>query len=120
LIIGLAIKVHRILGPGLLESIYEEALVYELQKVCSDVERQKEILIIYDGITLGNGFKADIIVNKTIIIELKSVEKVLPVHFKQLQTYLKLTNLKLGLLINFNEVILKNGIKRIANNLPEQ
>ncbi len=110
-------RVHSALGPGLLESVYEKALAYELKKSGFIVEVQKGIPVMYDGISLDEGFKADIIVNGKIIIELKSVKKIEDIHLKQLLTYLKLANIKLGLLINFNEVLLKNGIKRIINDL---
>lgn len=117
LIIGLAIKVHKILGPGLLESAYEKALVYELGKNGLQVENQKVVNIKYDGLVIDEGFRADIIINDLVILELKSVRKLEDIHFKQLLTYLKLSDKKLGLLINFNESILKNGIKRIVNDL---
>jgi GxxExxY protein len=116
-IVDLCLKIHKILGPGLLESVYEEVLVYELKKLGLAVLRQAGIPVIYEKIKLDIGFKADIIVESKVIVELKSIESLLPVHKKQLLTYLKLTNLKLGLLINFNENLIKNGIIRIANGL---
>jgi len=116
-IIGCAMRVHTALGPGLLESVYESALAYELNKSGFTVEIQKAIPVQYDSITFDQGFKADIIVNNEIIIELKSVKKIEDIHLKQLLTYLKLSGISLGLLINFNEVLLKNGIKRIINDL---
>lgn len=109
--------IHRGMGPGLFESVYEEVLAYELVNQGLEVERQKTIDIEWDGIKLGAGFKADIVVNGKVILELKSVDKIQPVHQKQLQTYLKLTGLKLGLLINFNERLIKDGIQRIVNGL---
>lgn len=115
MIIGLAIKVHAALGPGLLESAYEKALVYELEKAGLSVETQKMIPIIYNQITIDEGFRADIVVNDSIILELKSVKQIEDIHLKQLLTYIRLTGKKLGLLINFNEVLLKNGIKRVIN-----
>ena len=116
-ILDCAFKVHKQLGPGLLESVYEAALAYELEKVGLTIEKQKGIPVVYDEIRLELGFRADIIVEEKVIIEIKSIEALQDVHFKQLLTYLKLTNLKLGLLLNFNESLLKNGLKRIVNNL---
>ena len=118
IIIDASIAVHRELGPGLLESIYEEALFIELTVYRGlNVEKQTKISATYKDHKLGKAFRADLIVEEKVIVELKSVEKVNPVYFKQISTYLKLTDLKLGLLINFNEVLVKNGIKRIVNNL---
>ena len=116
-IIASAIMVHRKLGPGLLENIYEIILSYELKKQGFNVTRQKPIPISYDGMVFNEAYKADIIVDDKVLIELKSVELIKPVHKKQLLTYLKLTKYKLGYLINFNEILLKNGITRIVNNL---
>jgi len=117
MVIGLAIKVHKTLGPGLLESAYEKALVHELRKNGFKADNQKTIFIEYDGFIIDEGFRADVIVNDLLILELKSVRNLEDIHFKQLLTYLRLSNLKLGLLINFNENILKNGIKRVVNKL---
>ena len=114
-IIGLAFKVHTVLGPGLLESIYEKCLAYELKAAGFTVEVQKPIAIQYNEINFDEGFRADIIVNDTVILELKAIKQFEDVHFKQLLTYLKLSGKKLGLLINFNEASLKNGIRRIVN-----
>lgn len=116
-ILGAALKVHKTLGPGLLESVYEAALEYELTKEGYDVRKQLGIPVIYEGRNLDLGFRLDLIVNETVIIEIKSVEAVAPVHYKQLLTYLRLANKKLGLLINFNSVLLKDSIKRVANGL---
>ncbi len=116
-ILDCSFKIHKELGPGLLESVYEEILCYELNKNNLYYERQLAIPVVYEEIRLELGFRADIIVEKKVIIELKSVETVLPVHKKQLLTYLKITGIKLGLLINFNEALLKDGITRIANKL---
>lgn len=113
LIIGCAIDVHKHFGPGLFESVYEEALCYLLMKEGIQIERQKQVPVFFDNQEMGIGFRADIIVENCIIVELKSVEAILPVHAKQLMTYLRLSKMKLGLLINFNEELLKNGIKRI-------
>ncbi len=116
-IIGICIDIHSKLGPGLFESVYEEVLAHELGKNNLFFERQKPIPVIYDTLKMNIGFIADIIVENKVIIELKSVEKIHDVHKKQLLTYLRLTNIKLGLLINFNESLLKHGITRIVNNL---
>ncbi len=117
IIVNTAYQIHTQLGPGLLESVYEKIMYYELIKQGLEVKSQKEIPVIWDNLKMPIGFRADLIVENNVIIELKSVEAVAPVHLKQLLTYLKLTNLKLGLLINFNEALIKNGIKRIVNNL---
>lgn len=111
-IIGCAYEVHRTLGAGLLESTYEMCLCYELEKAGIAFERQKELPVNYKGITLNCGYRIDILVEKQIIIELKSVEALLPVHTAQIMTYMKLSNHSLGLLINFNTTNLQNGIKR--------
>ena len=113
-IIGLAIEVHRELGPGLLESAYQQCLALELSKADILFQFEKEIPINYKGIKLGCGFRADFIVDDCILIELKTVDKFLPIHEAQLITYLKLTGIHLGLLINFNVRLLKNGIKRMV------
>jgi len=113
---GAAFKVHNELGAGLFESVYEITLAYELKKAGLEVKTQVEIPIIYDNIKFDKGFKLDILVNNKVIIELKSVEKLAKVHFKQLLTYLKLTDKKLGLLINFNSTTLdKTSMIRIVN-----
>ena len=116
-VIELCIKIHKILGPGLFESVYEEALCYELKKNNIPFERQKGIPVIYEEIKLEIGFRADVIVDNKLIVELKSVEKINKIDYKQLLTHLRLTGKKLGLLINFNEILLKDGIHRIANKL---
>jgi GxxExxY protein len=112
-----ALKVHQSLGPGLLESAYEECLFYELKKTGLSAEKQKPLPLIYEEVKLDVGYRIDIIVENKLIIEIKSVEALNDVHFAQLLTYLKLTNCKLGLLINFNVSLIKNGVKRVANNL---
>ena len=104
-----ALKVHKVLGPGLLESAYEECLFYELKKSNLKVEKQKALPLIYEEVKLDVGYRIDIIVENKLIIEIKSVEALNDVHFAQLLTYLKLTNCKLGLLINFNVSLIKNG-----------
>lgn len=111
-IIGCAITVHRALGPGLLESAYEVCLVHELRKAGLEVERQVPLPVVYDGIELDASYYLDIVVENRVILELKSVERIMAIHEAQLLTYLKLTKKKLGLLINFNVELLKNGIKR--------
>lgn len=117
IIVNTCYEIHVVLGPGLLESIYEEVLYYELNKLDLSLQRQPKIPVIWDGKRMANNFRADLIVKDKVIIELKSVEFVMPVHKKQLLTYLKITNKKLGLLINFNETLIKNGITRIVNGL---
>ncbi len=113
-VIGAAIEVHKQLGPGLLESTYEECLAYELAVRNISVERQKNISLQYKEIVIECGFRVDFLVGDKLIVEIKAVEALLPVHQAQLITYLKLTGCKLGLLINFNVPLLKSGIKRIA------
>lgn len=117
IIVDTAFKIHSNLGPGLLESVYEEIMYFELQKKGLYVERQKGIPVVWDSLKMELGFRADLIVEKKVIIELKSVDAIAPVHPKQLLTYLKLTGLKLGLLINFNEPLIKDGLIRIVNSL---
>ena len=117
IIVNTCFNIHIELGPGLFESVYEEILYYELKNSGLNIERQKEIPVIWKELNMRLGFRADLIVENKVIIELKSVETIAPVHQKQLLTYLKLTDLKLGLLINFNERLIKNGITRIVNNL---
>ncbi len=112
-----ALKVHQSLGPGLLESAYEECLFYELKNQGLNVEKQKPLPLIYEEVKLDIGYRIDIIINNKLIVEIKSVEALNDVHFAQLLTYLKLTNCKLGLLINFNVTLIKNGVKRVVNNL---
>jgi GxxExxY protein len=114
-ILDAAFRVHTKLGPGLFESVYEVIMAYELKKRGLTAERQKPMPIIYDDIRFDEAFRSDMVVNEKVIAELKSVEALLPVHAKQLLTQLRLSGLKLGLLINFGEAQLKNGIKRIIN-----
>lgn len=116
-ILDCAFKIHKDVGPGLLESVYEELLSYEIIKRGLFVQRQVGIPLNYESIKMEIGFRADIIVENKVIIELKSIETILDVHKKQLLTYLKLSGLKLGLLINFNVYMLKDGIVRIVNKL---
>jgi GxxExxY protein len=117
ILVDVFIKVHSQLGPGLLESVYEMAICYELNKRGINHKKQQGINVYYDDIKLDIGFRADIIVEDKIIVELKSIEHILPVHHKTLLTYLKLTDIKLGLLVNFNVNLVKDGIVRIVNNL---
>ena len=114
-VVDASMKLHMALGPGLLESVYSVILQRKLQDRGYLVEREVPIPVEYEGIQFEMGFRADLIVNNCFIVELKSVEKLAPVHAKQLLTYLKVTNLRLGLLINFGAALLKNGIKRVAN-----
>ncbi len=116
-ILDCAFFVHRTYGPGLLESVYETVLAYELQDRGLQIKVQRPIGFTHRGVRMDIGFRADIIVCEKVIIEIKSVEFLAPVHPKQLLTYLRLTDLKLGLLINFNVALLKDGIKRVVNNL---
>ncbi len=118
-VIGACIEIHRSLGPGLLESAYEECLCHELSLQGLAFERQRPLPVAYKGIKLDCGYRLDVVVQSQIIVELKAVPELLPVHEAQLLTYLRLSGLNLGLLVNFNVAVLKNGIKRIVNNLPE-
>lgn len=117
IIVDVSYKIHSRLGPGLLESVYEAILYHELTKKGLKVERQKPIPVVWDDIHLDIGFRSDLIVENKVIIEIKSVEKISNVHLKQLLTYIRVTNLKLGLLINFNEALIKDGIKRVVHGL---
>ncbi|MBI3482426.1 MAG: GxxExxY protein [Bacteroidetes bacterium] len=116
-IIGVALELHKALGPGLLESVYETALAHDLTEIGLDVKRQAALPFIYKDIKMEAGFRIDILVNDKVIIEVKSIEALAPVHFAQTLTYLKLSNLKLALLINLNVKSLKEGIHRIVNKL---
>ena len=116
-VVDAALKLHRHFGPGVYESVYEPVLIYELNKRSLTTRQQTPVPLIYEGITFDIGFKTDVVVNDLVILELKSVEKLEPVHFKQLLTDLRLTGLRLGLLINFGENLLKDGILRVANDL---
>ena len=116
-IVDAAVKIHKAIGPGLLESVYEAVLARELERRGFQVERQKVISFEYDGMVFDEGFRADLVVEGLVLVELKSVEKLAPVHSKQLLTYLRLMDLRAGLLINFGGAILKEGLHRIVNNL---
>ncbi len=117
LIIGAAIELHKQVGPGLLESAYEQALAYDLRKKGLQVATQVAMPFEYKELRVENAYRIDLLVENKVIVELKATEKLLPVHFAQLLTYLKLTRLKLGLLINFNTPLLKDGIHRVVNGL---
>ena len=117
-IVDAALKIHMELGPGLLESVYEVVLARVLEKQGFHVERQKVIRFEYDGMIFEEGFRTDLLVEGRVVVELKSVEKLAPVHSKQVLTYLRLMNLPVGLLINFGAATLKEGLHRIVNNLP--
>ena len=118
-IVDCAYKVHTTLGPGLLESVYEAALAYELGKRGLQAERQKPLPVVYENIRLEEGCRADLVVSDLVIVELKSVEEIAPVHKKQLLTYLRLADKRLGLLVNFGKDKIRDGISRIVNRLPE-
>src|SRR6266446_1906108 len=119
IVVDIAYKIHTKLGPGLLETVYEVTLAHELRKRGLRVERQVPVPIVYEELVFEEGFRADLIVEDKFIVELKSVEVLPPVAPKQLLTYLRLRECRLGLLINFGESLIKNGIKRIANGMPE-
>ncbi|SNR51579.1 GxxExxY protein [Flavobacterium sp. ov086] len=117
IVVDICYKMHVKLGPGLLESVYEAILYYELTKKGLFVERQKTLPVIWDELKLDIGFRTDLIIENKLILEIKSIEKITEVHAKQIMTYLKITKMKLGLLINFNVPLIKFGITRIVNNL---
>lgn len=118
IVLDAVFRIHSELGPGLFESVYETVLEFELKnKYNLGVQRQVAIPVIWKEVKLELGFRADMIIEHKVIIEIKSIESIAPVHHKQLLTYLKLTGIKLGLLLNFNEELMKTGIKRIVNNL---
>ena len=117
IVVDICYKMHVKLGPGLLKSVYESILYYELTKKGLFVERQKTLPVVWDEIKLDVGFRTDLIIENKLILEIKSIEKITEVHAKQIMTYLKITQIKLGLLINFNVPLIKFGITRIVNNL---
>ncbi|MEK7788721.1 MAG: GxxExxY protein [Planctomycetota bacterium] len=117
--IGVAIGIHKALGPGLLESAYEACMVYDLTQAGLRVEQQKSLPVVYREVKLECGYRLDLLVEKEVIVEIKSIEKFLPIHKAQLMSYLKLADCKVGLLINFNVEILKDGIQRVVNNFPD-
>jgi len=116
-IIGIALEIHKNIGPGLLESAYENALVYDLREESFDVKQQQPMPFCYKDIKMDVGYRIDVLVENKVIIEVKSIASLAPVHYSQLLTYLKLSDMKLGLLINFNCKILKEGLHRVVNNL---
>ena len=116
-IIGIAIDLHRTIGPGLLESVYENALIYDLKEAGFEVQQQVSMPFVYKEVKQDIGYRLDLLVENKVIIEIKSIEKLAPVHYAQTLTYLKLSKIKLGLLINFNVKYLKEGIHRIVNNI---
>jgi GxxExxY protein len=118
-IIGAAIEVHRELGPGLLESAYEECLAYELQKLGMKVERQKAVPLIYENVKLDCGFRADLVVESRVVVETKCKDALHPVDDAQLLSHIRLLNIRVGLLINFHVVVLRDGIRRMVNNYRE-
>ena len=118
-VVDVAYRIHRDLGPGLLETVYQKVLSHELEQASLRVCQEVPIGIQYGDLSIEDAFRADLIVEDCLLVELKSVETLQPVHRKQVTTYLKLTQLRLGLLINFGSSLIKNGLERIANNLPE-
>ena len=118
-IIGAAIEVHRHLGPGLLESAYESCLVFELKRLGLKVEVQKPLPVVYKDVKLDCGYRLDLVVEDEIIVEIKAIEKLLPIHEAQLLSYLRLAHKKVGLLMNFHVPVLKDGLKRIVNEFPD-
>ena len=117
LVVDICFKIHYKYGPGLFESVYEEIFCYEWQKTGIPFSRQQGISLIHEEIKMEVGFRADVIIDNRVIVELKSIDVLAPVHYKQVQTYLKLTDIKLGLLINFNVNLIKDGIHRVVNKL---
>jgi GxxExxY protein len=120
IVVDAAIAVHKALGPGLLETVYEVVLAHELEKRGLQVKRQVPVPIQYDGLTFDEGFRADVVIEDLVILELKSVEHATAAHRKQIQTYLRLTGKKLGFLLNFGEALMKDGIVRAVNDLEEE
>ena len=120
IVVDSVIGIHRALGPGLLETVYEVVLEYELTQRGLHVERQVQVPIEYKGIQIDEGFRADLLVEGKVILELKSIEHVTAAHKKQIHTYLKLTGCKLGFLLNFGEALMKDGITRVVNGLEEE
>jgi len=117
LIVDICFRIHRQYGPGLFELVYEEIFCHEWSKTSIPFSRQKAIPLIHDGLRMEAGFRADVIIDNKVIVEFKSVEALAPLHHKQVITYLKLTNFKLGLLVNFNVALMKDGIHRLVNKL---
>src|SRR3974390_1927510 len=118
-IIGAAIEVHRRLGPGLLESAYEACLAYELRQMGLKVEKQKPLPVVYKDVKLDCGYRLDLVVDDSVVVELKAIDQLAPIHDAQLLSYLRLSGLKVGLLLNFHVRVLKNGMKRLVNDFPD-
>jgi GxxExxY protein len=118
-IVDAAVQIHQELGPGLLESVYEEILTYELSTRGINVARQMPVPVVYRSLQFEIGFRADLLVDNLVVVELKSVAEISPAHRKQIQTYVRLMNLRVGLLLNFGAALMKDGIVRVVNNLPE-
>jgi len=118
-IIGAAIEVHRRLGPGLLESAYEACLAYELRQLAFKIEQQKPLPFVYKDVKLDCGYRLDLVVEDSVIVEVKAIEQLAPIHDAQLMSYLRLSGKTVGLLINFHVRVLKNGLKRIVNDFPD-
>ncbi len=118
-IIGAMIEVHKTLGPGLLESAYQACLAYELRQLAYKVEQQKPLAVIYKDVKLDCGYRLDLVVEDAVIVEIKAIEQLAPIHDAQVISYLRLADKRVGLLINFHVSLLKNGIKRIVNNFPD-
>lgn len=114
-VIGAAIQVHRVLGPGLLESAYQACLAFELEKRCLGAEQQKPLPLVYEGVRLECGYRIDLLIEGSVVVEVKSIDAIAPIHEAQILSYLKLSGCKVGLLINFNVTVLKNGIRRFIN-----
>jgi len=119
-VIGAAIEVHRHLGPGLLESAYQSCLAFELKQLGLKLEEQKPLPVVYKNVKLECGYRLDLVVQGEIIVEIKAIEKLLPIHDAQLLSYLRLTKKRVGLLMNFHVPVLKNGLKRIVNDFPDE
>ena|SRR5688500_11450652 len=117
IVVNICFGLHKKYGPGLFESVYEEILCYELNKLNVEFKRQRGIPLVHEAIKLEAGFRADVILENKVIVEIKSVDELAEIHYKQVLTYLRLTNLKLGLLINFNVPLIRDGIHRIVNNI---
>jgi len=118
-VIGAAIEVHRAIGPGLLESAYEACLAFELVERGLEIERQKPLPVVYKGVSLECGYRLDLLVEGMVIVEIKAVDRLMPIHQAQLLSYLKLSGYRVGLLINFNTKVLKDGIRRVVNDFPD-
>jgi len=118
-VVDVAFKIHNRFGPGLLESVYETIIAYELRKQAFHVREQPPLPVVYEEVRMNVGFRPDLIINNKVIVEVKSLESIAPVHKKQLLTYLRVADMRLGLLLNFGQSLMKDGISRIVNRLPE-